>query len=244
MAAGWSTFVATGPLLSWLKMGRSESLTGDALMQRISGSLGWSWRPPKGSRPPKRRAPTPPGHLSNTMRVVCSAANRAPGMAWSKNGEIWRDFRKSAGLKHTQCQKSGDRFGGGCVRIGGDWGGGADPLFLMGHVGGSRLGATCAQPAVCAASHARCREGGPSRCGSRSSALLFITRQVAHGRVGSRSNSRRDRKPSSASDRTPRVSLELRSASHHCACFWLDSRPLFVRRALYVPHNRTNEQRR
>src|SRR5262249_27240762 len=57
MAAGWSSFVATGPLLSLLKMGRSESLTGDALMQRISRSPGWSQRPPKGSRPPKRRAP-------------------------------------------------------------------------------------------------------------------------------------------------------------------------------------------
>ena len=35
MAAGWSSFVATGPLLSWRRMGRSAFLTAGAFMQGI-----------------------------------------------------------------------------------------------------------------------------------------------------------------------------------------------------------------
>jgi hypothetical protein len=40
MAAGWSSFIATGPLLSWRRMGRGAFLSVGVLMPRMSGCPG------------------------------------------------------------------------------------------------------------------------------------------------------------------------------------------------------------
>jgi hypothetical protein len=73
MAGGWSSFIVSGPSLSWPRMGRSAFLTGGALVQGISDCPGRSLRPRKGR-----------GHLSagGALSRRVAAHFRPPTPSW------------------------------------------------------------------------------------------------------------------------------------------------------------------